>query len=127
MTLLQSAPLEYEGVPVPETLRTFWDTPIGRWWRQGVDDKAATLPFEVKPGQIFADNDPRSEGRTLRVDEIENGVALCTILTNRHITEYWLRQEDSWVKDQIGHRTRIKVRRLYPNARGYRLIEDVKE
>ena len=27
----------------------------------------------VKVGQIWADNDPRSEGRTLRVDQFENG------------------------------------------------------
>lgn len=73
---------------------------------------------EVKPGQVWADNDTRSEGRTLRVDAIEDSKAVCTILTNSSLESSWPRQ------DTRGRVTRISLTRFRPTATGYRLIWD---
>jgi hypothetical protein len=89
----------------------------------------------VRPGQIWADNDPRAAGRTLRVESVyyshskDKHVALCTILTNRddtqtHIDHPWV----SWYKprDMRGQQTEIAVVRFRrPTSTGYRLIQDV--
>ena len=72
---------------------------------------------EVRTGQVWADNDPRSAGRTLRVDNIENGKAVCTVLTNIEDTALRLR-------DMRGRTTRISLSRFRPTATGYRLILD---
>ena len=45
-----------------------------------------TTDTTVKPGQVWADNDKRAAGRTVRVERIEDGSAVCTILTNRDAT-----------------------------------------
>lgn len=80
--------------------------------------------FSVQVGQIWADNDYRKSGRTLKITALEGNDAICQVLTNYdHVQEeldkgYWSYQ------DMRGTQTTIKVRRLYPNARGYRLIED---
>lgn len=81
----------------------------------------------VKPGQIWADNDPRSAGRTLRVDAIEGERAVCTVLTNDTDTQTAL---DGGVnilgykpKDTRGKTTRISVARFQPTRTGYRLIQ----
>lgn len=110
-------PAQYRGIPVPLEVSVYWHQPIGRWWRAGIDAKAATMPFVVEPGQIYADNDPRSEGRTLLVEKLDGVYADCLILTDRKL-------QDLTGGSQVGKPTRIKIRRLYPNARGYRLIEE---
>lgn len=80
---------------------------------------------DVRPGQIWADNDKRSSGRTIRVDEIIGSpqgdrVAVCTILTNRDAAD-----PNDWGTDMRGRKVRIKVRRFRPTSTGYRLIENV--
>jgi hypothetical protein len=117
MEHLMPAQKQYRGVPVPDAVRGSWHRLPGLWWRAGVDAKSESLPFVVEPGQVYADNDPRSEGRTLRVDRIEGAYAICTVLTDR------VMHDENWVS-QIGRPTKIKVRRLYPNARGYRRLEE---
>jgi hypothetical protein len=91
----------------------------------------------VRPGQVWADNDPRAAGRTLRVDEIRydpgtgRHVAVCTVLTNRadtqtHIDHPWV----PWYKprDMRGQQTEIAVIRFArPTSTGYRLIQDAPE
>ena len=84
---------------------------------------------DVKPGQIWADSDPRSAGRTLRVERIEGDKAVCTILTN--ITEMQNALDEcaekglrTWVKDMRGKTTRISLSRFKPMSTGYRLLED---
>ena len=117
------APESYRGIPLNSYMRQRWDTPIGHWWRQGVDAMADQTPFIVEVGQVWADNDYRKSGRTLRVDSIgDDGYARCTILTNYDDVQEKIDAEEPGVKSMIGQRTKIKVRRLYPNARGYRLI-----
>jgi hypothetical protein len=91
----------------------------------------------VRPGQVWADNDPRAAGRTLRVDEIRHSpridslVAMCTVLTNRDDTQTRIDQPfDLWYKprDMRGRQTQIAVVRFRrPTSTGYRLIQDVPE
>lgn len=57
----------------------------------------------VRPGQVYRDRDPRSQGRTIRVDRVEGDYAYGTDSTMRQ--------------------TRILVRRLI--SRSYELLEDV--
>lgn len=126
---MSSVPLHYRGVPVPPTLRAYWNRPIGRWWRLGIDGKGNLQPFEVLPGQIYQDNDYRQPGRTFRVDRLtaDGEYAVCTVLTNYHRVQAVL---DLEVNDEIprqdmrGTQTLIKTRRLYPNARGYALLAE---
>ena len=56
----------------------------------------------VRPGQVYRDLDPRSRGRTIRVDHVVGDYA--------------------YVTGSNGRRTRILVRRLI--SRSYELIED---
>lgn len=83
---------------------------------------------EVKPSQIWADNDPRSTGRTLRVEHITvTGKAFCTILTNsdetqREVDHGTQRATGYRPKDMRGRTTFIKLSRFKPTSTGYRLI-----
>lgn len=74
------------------------------------------------PGQVWADNDPRCAGRTLRVDEVVDGKALCTILTNSAETQADLDRGIGPSRDMRGKPTRISVTRFKPTSTGYRLI-----
>lgn len=79
---------------------------------------------EVKPGQVWADNDPRSDGRTLRVDRIEGDKAACTVLTNTQQADLGLRDNSPWVRDMRGKTTRISLSRFRPTSTGYRLLSE---
>jgi hypothetical protein len=89
----------------------------------------------VRPGQIWADNDYRAAGRTLRVDEVVglpagDQVAVCMILTNPTKTQDRLDRaggRDAWVRDMRGKTTRIKVRRMRLTNTGYRLLGNATE
>lgn len=86
-----------------------------------------TTELHVRPGQIWADNDARNAGRTLRVDRIEMHTfsagalegkvpyAVCTVLT----------QADNYPQGRIGHQVTIMVSRMRPTSTGYRLVTDV--
>lgn len=86
-----------------------------------------TLP-DVRPGQVWADNDIRVSGRTLRVERIEDDpkrgekVAVCTILTNDDETQTRVDRGEKRARDMRGKETRIAVRRMQPNSTGYRLM-----
>lgn len=72
----------------------------------------------VQPGQTWADADPRSAGRTLRVDTVhtDGHYAQCTVLTvGRNVSE-----------TQIGHTTRIRLDRFDGGSRGYRLVAEAR-
>ncbi len=92
----------------------------------------AEIP-DVQPGQVWADNDKRAAGRTVRVDRIEDGTAFCTILTNRDVTQEDLDryaqkgQEPRGVRDMRGKPTKIALARFKPTATGYRLAQDAQE
>lgn len=81
---------------------------------------------DVRPTQIWADNDARSEGRTLRVDTIEDVrycggashlTAICTVLT----------PANAYPTGRAGHQVRIRVSRMKPTSTGYRLVQDAPE
>lgn len=82
----------------------------------------------VKPGQVWADNDKRMVGRTLRVDAITSSVfttgdgleadvpyAVCTVLTNR-----------DGHRGKPGRQVAIRLARFRPTANGYRLVSEAK-
>jgi len=89
---------------------------------------------EVRPGQVWADNDPRVTGRTLRVERLEWSsrqnctIAVCTIVTNDDHTQRLLDRphESPWRNryDRRGKTTEIAVRRMRPTSTGYRLISE---
>lgn len=78
----------------------------------------------VRPGQAWADTDPRHRGRTIRVEEIVGEKALCIIVTNRHEQQALVDGGVANRPDMRGRRTRIRLDRLRPNRTGYRLIKD---
>ena len=47
-----------------------------------LQDNPTRTEDAVRVGQVWADNDPRSEGRTIRVVEVGPVRAVCEILTN---------------------------------------------
>ncbi|KIA63029.1 DUF6354 family protein [Nocardia vulneris] len=71
---------------------------------------------EIRVGQTWADNDPRSAGRTLRVlsftDDVEPR-AVCSVET-----------EPGGERAKRWRTVRIKLDRLHPTSTGYRLVED---
>jgi hypothetical protein len=92
---------------------------------------------EVKSGQIWADNDPRSVGRTLRVDEVKfsprmgKDVAVCTVLTNSDETQQHVDNpagspfaSSGGYSDRRGKTTEIALKRFVPTSTGYRLISE---
>lgn len=82
---------------------------------------------DVRPGQVWADNDPRSAGRTLRVDSIENGKAICVIVTDADdVAARIHRAHECGVaaRGSVGRTTRISLPRFVPSATGYRLVQD---
>ena len=71
-----------------------------------------TLP-QVRPQQVWADNDPRSKGRTLKVLAGAHGKALCEVLTDG----------EGATISRVGKTTRIALERFRPNSTGYSLLE----
>lgn len=89
--------------------------------------KQPTTP-DVRAGQVWADNDSRVTGRTIRVDEVDATHATCTILTNDATTQGNLdnpSQASYQPKDRRGATTRIAIKRFRPTSTGYRLLTDV--
>jgi hypothetical protein len=87
---------------------------------------ATGLP-DVRPGQVWADNDPRSAGRTLRVDSIENGKAICIIVTDADDVAAHIRRAHECgavARGSVGRTTRISLARFVPSTTGYRLMRD---
>ncbi len=90
--------------------------------------KPPTAP-QVRIGQVWADKDPYSVGRTFRIIAIEDERAVCEVLTNSTSAQKLLDRlpPASWVRDVRGRKTRIQIRRLRPTVRGFDLIQDVAE
>lgn len=66
----------------------------------------------VREGQVWADNDRRSRGRTLKVVRVENGRALCVVLTDGPHP----------IRSAVGRTVAIKLDRFKPTSTGYRLV-----
>jgi hypothetical protein len=82
----------------------------------------------VKPGQIWADNDKRAAGRTLRVERVLGDKAQCTILTNTDVAQKQIDEYQGracpWARDMRGKKTWISLARFKPTNTGYRLVQD---
>ncbi|WP_329087937.1 hypothetical protein [Streptosporangium sp. NBC_01469] len=84
----------------------------------------------VTPGSIWRDRRDLFGSRTLRVERIENGRAVCVTLTNsyevqRQLTLAAKRPQDSPLhntRDMRGSTTRILLDRFRPTAHGLDLI-----
>lgn len=71
---------------------------------------------EIRVGQTWADNDPRSEGRTLKVVALEMGYVRrvqCEVLT-----------DPGGEPPRRAREVHIKVDRLHPTSTGYRLVSE---
>jgi hypothetical protein len=86
---------------------------------------------DVQPGQCWADNDPRSAGRTLRVDAIDGDKAVCTVLTNADETQQHVDNpagnpfaSSGGYSDRRGKQTQVKLARFVPTSNGYRLVSE---
>lgn len=82
-----------------------------------------TTPPTPEPGQIWADNDPRCEGRTIRIEHIVDGKATCTVLTNRTAAQDELDRGRTYLTDRRGTTVGIRLDRLRPTSTGYRLVQ----
>lgn len=86
--------------------------------------KAGDDDVHIRPRQVWADEKKRYEGRTLRVERIYGGIALCEILTNTDLTQGWLDKENPHVHDQRGKTISIALDRFRTD---FRLVEDANE
>jgi hypothetical protein len=93
---------------------------------RGAGLEVTPLPCpDVRPGQVWADNDPRSAGRTLRVESITVGRAVCTVLTNSDSVQALLDSAAGYRgRDVRGNTVEIEVSRFRPTSTGYRLTID---
>jgi hypothetical protein len=82
---------------------------------------------EVKVGQVWADNDSRAQGRTLRVEAIDGDKAVCIVLTNYAEVQESLDLGKTNLRDARGKKVRIKLSRMRPTSTGYRLVKNVGE
>lgn len=87
-----------------EALEAAYGAPVSDWYGPRV---ARALDPDVLPGQVWADNDPRHAGRTLRVLEI-----------------VWIAGAESAVcaAEPSGRTVTIKTDRFRPVMSGYRRI-----
>jgi hypothetical protein len=96
-------------------------------------EKKTVERVDVEPGQVWADNDWRAEGRTLRVlsthaqrwedaerdAQFDHCYALCEVSTDRTP-----KPGDQYrAKPQVGKRTWISFHRFRPTSTGYRLVQ----
>lgn len=82
---------------------------------------------QVRTGQVWADNDIRSKGRTVKVESVDGEHAVCVVLTNtddqQDVLDRYPGQRIQGYTDRRGRSTRIAVRRLLAGgSRGYRLV-----
>jgi len=88
---------------------------------------------EIKIGQVWADNDPRAAGRTLRVDRIERVrgnargnkggmIVTCTVLTDGIKNAAYRAKEG--LPGPVGRTTKINASRFRPTMTGYRLLKE---
>lgn len=76
-----------------------------------------TTDIQVKPGQIWADNDKRSKGRHIRIVAMNGSRAL--------VEQVAYNERDGIAAALPGVRqTRIRLDRFRPTSSGYRLVQD---
>ncbi len=90
---------------------------------------SSTTRTPVRVGQVWADNDPRIKGRTVRITDIDDTHAVVEVLTNASkVEEQLARPRSSWrPRDMRGTSTRIRLDRFVPRSTGYRLLQEASE
>ncbi len=83
----------------------------------------------VRPNQVWADNDPRSSGRRIRVDSLDGGYANCSVMQDRTDPAPLHSRPGRGIERPAGHSnvgrpTRIAIERFRPTSSGYRLVTD---
>jgi hypothetical protein len=78
----------------------------------------------VRPGQIWADNDKRSEGRQVRVVAVDATHATVELIAQRGRPA---RGAEGEQRAKPGRETRIRLDRFKPTSTGYRLESDAPE
>lgn len=71
----------------------------------------------VEAGQVWADNDKRTLGRTFRVVKVDETHASCIVLT----------PPDDFPNQKVGNTTRIRLSSFKPTSTGYVLLTDAEE
>lgn len=79
---------------------------------------------QVRVGQVWADNDWRAKGRTVRVEFVGSETASCRVLTNRDNAQQEIDGGSPWTKDMRQTMTRIRLDRFRPTGTGYVLVQD---
>ena len=84
---------------------------------------------DVRPGQVWADNDPRAAGRRIRVASLDGDYANCTVVQDRIDPEPPHSRPGRGIERPPGHSnvgrpTRIAIERFRPTSSGYRLVTD---
>jgi hypothetical protein len=80
-----------------------------------------TNPNPVRVGQIWADNDPRAEGRSVHVVAVDATHATVALVDQRGRPA----RNTPVQRAEPGRQTRIRLDRFRPTSNGYRLLEDV--
>lgn len=75
--------------------------------------RVGSEPVTPEVGQIWADNDPRSKGRRLRIESVSDRFVRAVVVADR----------DGAKQSSVGLRFAINRDRLRPTRNGYRLID----
>ena len=70
--------------------------------------------MKVRVGQLWADNDPRAAGRTIRITEVGKYIATAEVITSADYAD----------DKSVGRSTRISLSRFKPTSTGYRLLNE---
>lgn len=91
--------------------------------------KLRGVPAMVRVGQVWGDNDPRSAGRFLLVEEIKrdtegNSKAVCLVLQDAYWVTMNRPRRARRRTGQVGTRTRISCKRFKATSTGFFLVKD---
>jgi hypothetical protein len=78
----------------------------------------ATTDAGVRDRQVWADNDPRSAGRKVRVISVDETHATVVGV---------VASGGKYVPSTAARKTRIKLTRFKPTSTGYRLVQDAED
>jgi hypothetical protein len=74
---------------------------------------------DIQPGQVWADNDPRSHGRQVRIVALDATHATVELVTPRQVATL----SGQTTTAQPGRRSRISLSRFRATSTGYRLVQ----
>jgi len=83
--------------------------------------------IEVKPGQVWADNDKRGYGRQVRVLEVHREMADGTPFYIGYAIVEQVAHGDPVRAHNNGRRSKIRLDRFKPTSTGYRLVSALEQ